>query len=80
MSLLPAGGSPSLICQLCGVVFNTARNRVRHERRVHLRHAGHPCPICRRTFTRQDNMRVHMKKMHGMVPEASGSGAAGVRP
>ena len=68
VSPVPAGGSPSHVCRFCGVAFTKASHRARHERCVHLRQAEHECAVCHRAFSRQDNMRVHMKRVHGVVP------------
>ena len=66
---MPAGGPPSLTCRFCGVTFTKAGHRSRHERCVHLRQAEHECAVCHRAFSRQDNMRTHMRRMHGVVLE-----------
>ena len=56
-------GSPFL-CTYCGAGFSMNWLRSRHEKSVHERRGGTVCHICRRTFTRVDNMREHIRRVH----------------
>ncbi|KAI1779381.1 hypothetical protein F4818DRAFT_438158 [Hypoxylon cercidicola] len=40
---------------------------LRKHRSVHERKTGHPCPFCKKTFTRKDNWRVHYRKAHSEI-------------
>ena len=47
----------------CRESFKDTSNRCKHER-THTTQCFN-CPVCQRTFTRQDNMKTHQKKIHG---------------
>lgn len=60
------------VCSVCDKEFKDQSNRNRHERLTHRSVAGagtkFSCHICSpiRTFTRNDNLTLHMKRIHGV--------------
>ncbi|XP_043198760.1 protein bric-a-brac 1-like isoform X14 [Amphibalanus amphitrite] len=55
----------SVKCRFCGLAFSQVSHRLRHERCVHERQRPFPCPFCGRPFSRQDSLRVHIRRRHG---------------
>lgn len=59
-----ADSSSLYSCNVCGkTVSNRWHHSVIHRPQVNC------CPMCHQTFTRKDNMKVHMKIKHGGVGE-----------
>ena len=53
----------SNICETCNKVLGSKKNLVRH-RQLHLE-GNHTCPTCNKSFTRRDNLQIHMNNVHG---------------
>lgn len=59
-----ADSSSLYSCNVCGkTVSNRWHHSVIHRPQVNC------CPLCHQTFTRRDNMKVHIKVKHGGVGE-----------
>lgn len=61
-------GEKPLRCSDCGQYFRESSNLTKH-RRTHMRKGGYPCDICRRDFTRLDQLRRHLMATHKDDPE-----------
>ncbi|XP_037083881.1 protein bric-a-brac 1-like [Pollicipes pollicipes] len=63
-----------LMCKFCGQMFSDASNRFRHEKRHKHPEEVHVCFVCKRPFSRKDNMKKHIKTVHGVSAEAEEPG------
>ncbi|XP_043198761.1 protein bric-a-brac 1-like isoform X15 [Amphibalanus amphitrite] len=59
-----SGSSGPYLCTYCGVGFSLNWLRTRHEKCVHEKRSSTMCPICHKVFTRGDNMREHVRRVH----------------
>ena len=53
-------------CQFCGLSFSMNWLRRRHERSVHQEVSEHVCFVCRKSYSRKDSLREHMRRFHSM--------------
>lgn len=61
-----------LHCNFCEKTFNDASNRTRHEQIIHNKKGSRSrrkqdrvtCPLCTSTFSRLDNLNLHLKRIH----------------
>ena len=67
--LLPSDNAPSVIkynCERCGKEFFWNQSYRRHLNYCQTVTMV-PCEICNKVYTRIDNMRAHMKSVHGIA-------------
>ena len=65
--LPPSPSAPSqqrYPCRFCPASFTWSHTMKRHERQQHLDPKREQCPVCDRSFTRRDNMLVHIRTAH----------------
>jgi len=63
-----ADGSDKFRCKSCHRSFNLKCTLLRHVRHQHQgRFVPHPCPECGQVFKRTDHLKVHLRKIHGIV-------------
>ena len=56
-------------CLACSRCFNLKCTLLRHVRHQHQgRFVPHPCEQCGQVFKRTDHLKVHMKKIHNVLP------------
>ena len=61
-------------CEICGKSFSHSRHRDRHVASVHKTGKRLKCPLCPvHNNGRKDNMRTHLRKVHGFLPEHEGT-------
>ncbi|XP_064089711.1 zinc finger protein 91-like [Macrobrachium nipponense] len=64
-------------CQVCKKTFFAPKDLARHNK-VHTGEKNHVCPVCRRCFSRKDNMTSHLRthsreSVQEQLPSAEGS-------
>ncbi|XP_067640882.1 zinc finger protein 271-like [Eurosta solidaginis] len=58
----------NIACQICGDLFKTASLLANHKQ-LHL-NRKHPCSVCHKGFSRQSDLKVHMRMHTGEEPFA----------
>ena len=71
---VPFPSPTPLMCKFCGQMFSDASNRFRHEKRHKHPEEVHVCFVCKRPFSRKDNMKKHIKTVHGVSADAEEPG------
>ncbi|XP_037927912.1 uncharacterized protein LOC119662380 [Teleopsis dalmanni] len=51
------------VCQYCTISFKKPEDLYQH---VHTHHQQHQCVICKKNYTTNTNLKVHIRKMHGI--------------
>ncbi|XP_037085507.1 zinc finger protein 534-like [Pollicipes pollicipes] len=68
------GGTPRVLCTTCGKTFSSSTSLANHKPL----HAGHTtCRLCAKVYATRHNLRVHMRRDHGVEP---GGGEPGGMP
>lgn len=52
-------------CMNCGKLFSFPGNRLRHEKMCQ-QVSLVPCPVCHQAFARSDNLKTHIRQVHGI--------------
>ncbi len=56
------------LCDQCSCRYPSKYHLLRHVRRVHSNKDKHECPVCGKTFSRRDNLKVHCYSHTGEMP------------
>lgn len=58
---------PKYQCNICKKVYKTHGALSKHKRSIHS-NIVHPCPACKATYNRRDNMLAHVRRAHPNSP------------
>lgn len=61
-------GKEERSCQICGLVVKSKLVLMKHLRTHDSKQATYPCTVCGKVFSREDNLKIHMRIHTGEKP------------